>query len=189
MAKDTTTTEKKPAAKKAPAKKAAAPKAAAPKKAPAEKKADGVEHLVLETTKGTVVIKFRPDLAPNHVARISELAKSKFYDGIVFHRVIDGFMAQTGDPTGTGMGGSGHKLKAEFNAEPHVRGICSMARSQNPDSGDSQFFICFDNARFLDRQYTVWGQVVEGMENVDKIKRGEPVRDPDRIVTATVELR
>ena len=178
-----------PAAKKAPAKKAAAPKAAAPKKAPAEKKADGVEHLVLETTKGTVVIKFRPDLAPNHVARISELAKSKFYDGIVFHRVIDGFMAQTGDPTGTGMGGSGHKLKAEFNAEPHVRGICSMARSQNPDSGDSQFFICFDNARFLDRQYTVWGQVVEGMENVDKFKRGEPVHDPDKIVTTTLELR
>ena len=98
-------------------------------------------------------------------------------------------MAQTGDPTGTGMGGSGHKLKAEFNAEPHIRGICSMARSQNPDSGDSQFFICFDNARFLDRQYTVWGQVIEGMENVDKIKRGEPVRDPDMIVTATVELR
>jgi len=189
MAKDTTTTEKKPAAKKAPAKKVAAPKAATPKKAPAEKKADGVEHLVLETTKGTVVIKFRPDLAPNHVARISELAKSKFYDGIVFHRVIDGFMAQTGDPTGTGMGGSGQKLKAEFNAEPHVRGICSMARSQNPDSGDSQFFICFDNARFLDRQYTVWGQVVEGMENVDKIKRGEPVRDPDRIMTASIELR
>jgi peptidylprolyl isomerase len=198
MAKDTTPTEKKPAAKKVAAKKvekAAAPKKeAAIKKVPTEKaapakKASGTEHLVLDTTKGKVVIKLRPDLAPNHVARIVELAKSKFYDGIVFHRVIDGFMAQTGDPTGTGMGGSGHKLKAEFNAEPHVRGTCSMARSQNPDSGDSQFFICFDNARFLDRQYTVWGQVVEGMDNVDKIKRGEPVRDPDRIVTASVELR
>ena len=198
MAKDTTPTEKKPAAKKVAAKKvekAAAPKKeAAIKKVPTEKaapaqKASGTEHLVLDTTKGKVVIKLRPDLAPNHVARIAELAKSKFYDGIVFHRVIDGFMAQTGDPTGTGMGGSGHKLKAEFNAEPHVRGTCSMARSQNPDSGDSQFFICFDNARFLDRQYTVWGQVVEGMDNVDKIKRGEPVRDPDRIVTASVELR
>ena len=201
MAKDTTPTEKKPAAKKVAAKKvekvAAPKKTAAAKKAPIEKaakpapakKAAGTEHLVLDTTKGKVVIKLRSDLAPNHVARIAELAKSKFYDGIVFHRVIDGFMAQTGDPTGTGMGGSGHKLKAEFNAEPHVRGTCSMARSQNPDSGDSQFFICFDNARFLDRQYTVWGQVVEGMDNVDKIKRGEPVRDPDRIVTASVELR
>jgi len=201
MAKDTTPSEKKPTVKKVTAKKvektAAAKKEAAVKKAPAPKVAKtaaaknavGTEHLVLDTTKGKVVIKLRPDLAPNHAARIAELAKSKFYDGIVFHRVIDGFMAQTGDPTGTGMGGSGHKLKAEFNAEPHVRGTCSMARSQNPDSGDSQFFICFDNARFLDRQYTVWGQVVEGMDNIDKIKRGEPVRDPDRIVTASVELR
>jgi len=204
MAKDTKTTEKKPAVKKetaakAPAKKvatkkvekatdAAPKKVTAPKKAAAPKKAK-TEHLILETSKGTVVIKFRPDLAPNHVARISELAKAKFYDGIVFHRVIDGFMAQTGDPTGTGMGGSGQRLKAEFNMEPHVRGTCSMARSQNPDSGDSQFFICFDDARFLDRQYTVWGKVIEGMDNVDKIKRGEPVRDPDQIITATVELR
>jgi len=140
--------------------------------------------LVLETTKGRVVITMRPDLAPGHVARIKELAGSGFYDGVVFHRVIDGFMAQTGDPTGTGMGGSGQKLKAEFTAEPHVRGICSMARAQDPNSGDSQFFICFDDARFLDKQYTVWGQVVEGMENVDKIKRGEPVRDPDKIISA-----
>jgi len=140
--------------------------------------------LVLETTKGRVVITMRPDLAPGHVARIKELAGSGFYDGVPFHRVIDGFMAQTGDPTGTGMGGSGQKLKAEFNAEPHVRGICSMARAQDPNSGDSQFFICFDDARFLDKQYTVWGQVVEGMENVDKIKRGEPVRDPDKIISA-----
>ena len=140
--------------------------------------------LILETTKGRVVIAMRPDLAPGHVARIKELAGSGFYDGVPFHRVIDGFMAQTGDPTGTGMGGSGQKLKAEFNAEPHVRGICSMARAQDPNSGDSQFFICFDDARFLDKQYTVWGQVVEGMDNVDKIKRGEPVRDPDKIISA-----
>ncbi len=140
--------------------------------------------LVLETTKGRVVITMRPDLAPGHVARIKELAGSGFYDGVVFHRVIEGFMAQTGDPTGTGMGGSGQKLKAEFTAEPHVRGICSMARAQDPNSGDSQFFICFDDSRFLDRQYTVWGQVSEGMENVDKIKRGEPVRDPDKIISA-----
>ena len=140
--------------------------------------------LMLETTKGNVTIQMRPDLAPNHVARIKELANDGFYDGIVFHRVIDGFMAQTGDPTGTGMGGSGQKLKQEFNDAPHERGTCSMARAQNPDSADSQFFICFDDAGFLDRQYTVWGQVVEGMENVDKIKRGEPVKDQDQIVKA-----
>jgi peptidylprolyl isomerase len=142
--------------------------------------------LTLETTQGEVVIAMRPDLAPNHVARIKELVKEGFYDGIVFHRVIDGFMAQTGCPHGTGTGGSGKKLKAEFNAEPHVRGTVSMARSSNPDSGDSQFFICFDDARFLDRQYTVWGEVVAGMENVDKIKRGEPVRNPDKIVRASM---
>ncbi len=147
---------------------------------------DPENTLVMETTKGKVVIELRPDLAPNHVARIKELARSGFYDGIVFHRVIEGFMAQTGDPTGTGMGGSGKKLKAEFNEAPHVRGVCSMARSNNPDSGDSQFFICFDDARFLDRQYTVWGKVSDGMENVDKIKRGEPVRDPDSIVSMKV---
>lgn len=144
------------------------------------------DHLVLETTKGSVTIRLRPDLAPNHVARIKELATSGFYNGVPFHRVIDGFMAQTGDPTGTGMGGSGQKLKAEFNIEPHVRGVCSMARAQNPDSGDSQFFICFGDARFLDRQYTVWGQVIDGMENVDKIKRGEPVQNPDKIISAMV---
>ncbi|PSC03162.1 peptidylprolyl isomerase [Alsobacter soli] len=146
--------------------------------------ADPANTLILETTQGRVVIEMRPDLAPGHVARIAELARSGFYDGVPFHRVIEGFMAQTGDPTGTGMGGSGQKLKAEFNAEPHVRGVCSMARAQDPNSGDSQFFIVFDDARFLDRQYTVWGKVIEGMENVDKIKRGEPVQDPDKIVTA-----
>jgi len=140
--------------------------------------------LILETTKGNVTIQMRPDLAPNHVARIKELANDGFYDGVVFHRVIDGFMAQTGDPTGTGMGGSGQKLKQEFNDAPHERGTCSMARAQNPDSADSQFFICFDDAGFLDRQYTVWGQVVDGMDNVDKIKRGEPVIEPDQIVKA-----
>jgi peptidylprolyl isomerase len=140
--------------------------------------------LTLETTKGNVVIRLRPDLAPNHVARIVELADEGFYDGVPFHRVIDGFMAQTGDPTGTGTGGSGKKLKAEFNQGRHVRGAVSMARAQNPDSGDSQFFICFADASFLDGQYTVWGEVIEGMENVDEIKRGEPVRDPDRITRA-----
>jgi len=148
--------------------------------------ADLENTLVMETTHGRVVIKLRPDLAPNHVARIKELARAGFYDGIVFHRVIDGFMAQTGDPTGTGMGGSGKKLKAEFSREAHVRGTCSMARAQSPDSGDSQFFICFAPSRFLDGQYTVWGEVTEGMEFVDKIKRGEPVREPDQIVSMKV---
>ncbi len=145
------------------------------------------EVLVLETTKGPVTIAFRPDAAPGHVARIKELVADGFYNGVVFHRVIEGFMAQTGDPTGTGMGGSGKKLKAEFNSVPHKRGTVSMARSQNPDSGDSQFFICFADARFLDGQYTVWGEVVSGMENVDQIKRGEPVKDPDQIVTAKLQ--
>jgi peptidylprolyl isomerase len=140
--------------------------------------------LILETTKGPVVVTMRPDLAPGHVARIKELVREGFYDGVVFHRVIDGFMAQTGDPTGTGTGGSGKKLKAEFSKEKHVRGIVSMARSQNPDSGDSQFFICLDDAPWLNGQYTAWGQVTEGMDNVDKIKKGEPVDDPDSIVKA-----
>ena len=144
------------------------------------------DTMILDTTKGTVKIAMRPDLAPGHVARIKELVRQGFYDGIVFHRVIDGFMAQTGCPHGTGTGGSGQKLKAEFNAEPHVRGTVSMARAQSPDSGDSQFFICFADATFLDRQYTAWGNVTEGMENVDKIKRGEPVQSPDKIVKATI---
>lgn len=142
---------------------------------------DAENTLIMDTTQGEVVIEMRPDLAPNHVARIKELVREGFYDGIVFHRVIEGFMAQTGCPNGTGTGGSGTKLKAEFNAEPHVRGVCSMARAQDPNSGDSQFFICFDDATFLDRQYTAWGKVIEGMENVDKIKRGEPVQHPDKI--------
>ena len=144
------------------------------------------DTLILETSKGNVVIEMRPDLAPNHVARIKELARQGFYDGVPFHRVIDGFMAQTGDPTGTGTGGSGQKLAAEFNAEPHTRGAVSMARAQSPDSADSQFFICFDDATFLDRKYTVWGRVVEGMENVDEINRGEPPATPDKIVSAKI---
>jgi peptidyl-prolyl cis-trans isomerase B (cyclophilin B) len=149
--------------------------------------ADPENTLVLETTKGRVVIALRPDLAPNHVERIKTLARRGFYDNVAFHRVIEGFMAQTGCPQGTGTGGSDlPDLKAEFNAEPHKRGVCSMARSSQPNSANSQFFICFDDARFLDKQYTVWGKVVEGMENVDKIKRGEPVRDPDRIVSMKV---
>ena len=147
---------------------------------------DPENTLILETTKGSVTIALRPDLAPGHVKQIKELVRKKFYDGIVFHRVIDGFMAQTGCPQGTGTGGSGKKLKAEFSKEKHVRGTASMARAQNPDSGDSQFFICFAAAPFLDGQYTVWGQVTEGMENVDKIKRGEPVQNPDKIVSAKI---
>ena len=142
--------------------------------------------LIIETTKGPVIVELRPDLAPNHVARIKELARQGFYDGVVFHRVIDGFMAQTGDPTGTGRGGSGQKLRAEFNAEPHTRGAVSMARAQSPDSGDSQFFICFDEATFLDRQYTVWGRVIDGMDNVDKLARGEPPSRPDKMLSVRV---
>ena len=144
--------------------------------------------LILETSQGTVVVAMRPELAPRHVARIRQLVREGFYDGVVFHRVIDGFMAQTGDPTGTGTGGSGVKLKAEFSSEPHVRGTVSMARSQSPDSADSQFFICFEDAPWLNGQYTVWGTVVEGMQNVDKIKRGEPVADPDQILSAKIKL-
>ena len=148
---------------------------------------DAENTLILETTKGRVVIEMRPDLAPGHVERIKQLAREGFYDGVAFHRVIDGFMAQTGCPHGTGTGGSEYPdLKAEFNAEPHVRGVCSMARTNQPDTANSQFFIVFGDATFLDRQYTVWGKVTEGMENVDNIKRGEPVRDPDRITKATV---
>ena len=146
--------------------------------------ADPENTLILETTKGAVTIAMKPEQAPTHVARIKELVRKGFYNGVPFHRVIDGFMAQTGCPQGTGTGGSGKKLKAEFNKEPHRRGTVSMARAQNPDSGDSQFFICFADAPFLNGQYTVWGQVTEGMANVDKIKRGEPVVDPDRIISA-----
>lgn len=143
--------------------------------------------LTLETTKGRVVIALRPDLAPLHVERIKTLAGQGFYDNVAFHRVIEGFMAQTGCPHGTGTGGSSlPDLKAEFSNEKHVRGTCSMARTANPNSANSQFFICFTDAPWLDRQYSVWGQVTEGMDVVDQIKRGEPVTNPDRIVSARV---
>ena len=142
--------------------------------------------IIMQLKDGPVTIQLRPDLAPNHVARISQLVGEGFYDGIVFHRVIDGFMAQTGDPTGSGMGGSGQKLAAEFSKQPHKRGTVSMARAADPDSADSQFFICFEDASYLDGQYTVWGEVTSGMEHVDKIKRGEPVVDPDHIVSMTL---
>jgi peptidylprolyl isomerase len=143
--------------------------------------------MILETTQGRVSIEMRPDLAPRHVARIKELVQEGFYDGVAFHRVIEGFMAQTGCPQGTGTGGSGQKLKAEFSKEKHVRGTVSMARAQNPDSADSQFFICFQDSPWLNDQYTIWGNVTEGMDSVDKIKRGEPVANPDRIISARME--
>jgi peptidylprolyl isomerase len=150
--------------------------------------ADENNTLVLSLDSGgDVVIRLRPDLAPGHVERISQLAQEGFYDGVVFHRVIPGFMAQGGDPTGTGSGGSKlPDLKAEFNAEPHKRGTCSMARTNSPNTANSQFFICFDDASFLDRQYTVWGEVVEGMEHVDALPKGEPPRTPGKIVKASL---
>lgn len=137
--------------------------------------------LYLDTVHGRVTIRLRPDLAPNHVTRIKELVRDGFYDGLDFHRVIPGFMAQTGCPEGSGMGGSGQKLKAEFTDEPYVRGTVGMARAMNPDSGDSQFFIMFDDGSFLNGQYTVWGEVIDGMDAVDKISVGEPPRYPDTI--------
>jgi peptidylprolyl isomerase len=149
--------------------------------------ADPENTLILTLEAGPVVIDLRPDLAPGHVSPIKALAREGFYDGVVFHRVIPGFMAQGGDPTGSGMGGSDKpNLKAEFSAEPHVRGVCSMARSSSPNSANSQFFICFDDATFLDNQYTVWGVVREGMENVDALPKGEPPREPGKIVTMRV---
>ncbi|GGC56276.1 peptidylprolyl isomerase [Chelatococcus reniformis] len=148
---------------------------------------DPENTLILETTKGRVVIGLRPDVAPQHVERLKVLARQGFYDNIAFHRVIDGFMAQTGCPKGTGTGGSDlPDLKAEFSDETHQRGTCSMARTSNPNSANSQFFICFNDTPWLDRQYSVWGKVEEGMDNVDRIKRGEPVSDPDRIITMRV---
>ena len=148
--------------------------------------ADLENTLYLDVPAGRVVIEMRPDLAPAHVAQIKALARRGFYDGVPFHRVIDGFMAQTGDPTGTGTGGSGQKLPAEFNSQKHVRGTVSMARAQDPNSADSQFFICFAPAPFLDRQYTVWGKVTSGMEYIDAVKKGDSARNgsvsnPDRI--------
>jgi len=149
--------------------------------------ADPENTLILTLDTGPVTIALRPDLAPGHVARIKELAREGFYDGVVFHRVISGFMAQGGDPTGTGTSGSNKPdLKAEFSKEPHVRGVCSMARTSNPNSANSQFFICLDDATFLDNQYTVWGEVVDGMDAVDALPKGEPPRTPGKIVTARV---
>jgi peptidylprolyl isomerase len=153
--------------------------------------ADPENTLYLDTAYGRVVIAMRPDLAPNHVAQIKELTRKGFYNGVPFHRVIDGFMAQTGDPTGTGAGGSGHKLKAEFSNEKHVRGVVSMARTSDPDSADSQFFIMLGSAPSLDGKYTIWGKVESGMEYIDKIKKGDPARNgmvenPDKIIKMQV---
>jgi peptidylprolyl isomerase len=151
--------------------------------------ADELNTLVLDLDSGgDVVIRLRSDLAPGHVARIRELTEEGFYDGVVFHRVIEGFMAQGGDPTGTGMHGSSKPdLVAEFSREPHTRGVASMARTANPDSANSQFFICLDDCRFLDGQYTVWGEVISGMEHVDALPKGEPPRTPGKIVKATLK--
>jgi peptidylprolyl isomerase len=149
--------------------------------------ADLENILHMDLPKGQVVIELLHKLAPGHVARIKELTREGFYNGVVFHRVIDGFMAQGGDPTGTGTGGSKKPdLKAEFSKEPHIRGICSMARSSSPNSANSQFFICFDDATFLDNQYTVWGRVTSGMEHVDALKKGEPPKSPDKIIKMQV---
>lgn len=147
---------------------------------------DAEDMIYMDLDSGRVVIKLRADLAPKHVARIKELTRQGFYDGVVFHRVIDGFVAQTGDPTGTGRGGSGQNLDAEFSKEPFERGTIGMARAQDPNSADSQFFICLAPAHFLNEQYTVWGEVVEGMEHVDAIAKGEPPRDPDSIIRMQV---
>lgn len=153
---------------------------------------DPENTLIMKLKDGDVVIHMRPDLAPNHVARIKELVRQGFYDGTPFHRVIEGFMAQGGDPTGTGMGGSGKNINAEFSKAHHVRGTLSMARANNPNSADSQFFICFEPATFLDGKYTVWGEVVSGMEHVDAIKKGDPanngsVSNPDKIISMKLE--
>ena len=149
--------------------------------------ADAENTILMETSQGKVTIELRPDLAPGHCDRIRELAREGFYDGIIFHRVIAGFMAQVGCPNGTGMSGSSKpNLQAEFNAEPHVRGTCSMARTNQPHSANSQFFICFDDASFLDNQYTVWGKVTDGMDVIDALAKGEPPRDPDSIVSMKV---
>ena len=145
------------------------------------------QNMILTLDGGDVTIRLRDDLAPKHTARIAELVKSGFYDGLNFHRVIDGFVAQGGCPDGNGMGGSGQNIEAEFNAEPHKRGICSMARSSNPNSADSQFFICLDAVPYLDNQYTVWGEVTDGIEHVDALPKGEPPRSPGVIKSARIE--
>jgi peptidylprolyl isomerase len=154
--------------------------------APARAAPDPENTLYMDVPKGRVVIELRPDLAPKTVARIKELTRRGFYNGIVFHRVIDGFMAQTGDPKGTGTGGSGQNLPAEFSKEKHVRGTVSMARAQDVNSADSQFFICFAPAPFLDGKYTIWGKVTSGMEYIDAIAKGEPPSKPDKIIKMQV---
>jgi cyclophilin family peptidyl-prolyl cis-trans isomerase len=145
------------------------------------------QNMILTLDGGDVTIRLRDDLAPKHTARIAELVKSGFYDGLNFHRVIDGFVAQGGCPDGNGMGGSGQKIEAEFNSEPHKRGVCSMARSSDPNSADSQFFICLDAVPYLDNQYTVWGEVTDGIEHVDALPKGEPPRSPGMIKSARIE--
>jgi peptidylprolyl isomerase len=145
------------------------------------------DHLLMTLPTGVVTIRLRPDLAPGHVARITELANEGFYDGVVFHRVIDGFMAQGGDPTGTGGGGSKKpNLQAEFSTAPHNRGVCSMARTNQPHSANSQFFICLADSHFLNNQYTVWGEVIDGMDHVDALPKGEPPREPGKILSMRV---
>ena len=152
----------------------------------ADKSGDKENTLILTVEGGPVVIQLLTDKAPKHVARIKELAREGFYDGLIFHRVIEDFMAQGGCPEGSGMGGSGKKLKQEFNDVSHKRGVCSMARAQNPDSADSQFFIVFDDATFLDKQYTAWGKVTSGMEHIDALPRGEPPRNPGKIISMKI---
>ena len=145
------------------------------------------DTLIMTLETGPVTIKLRPDLAPKHVERIKELASEGFYDGVVFHRVIDGFMAQGGDPTGTGGGGSKKpNLPAEFSSQPHLRGAVSMARTSNPNSANSQFFVCLKDSKFLDNQYTVWGEVIDGMGHIDALPKGEPPRSPGKIVSMKV---
>ena len=158
----------------------------------AQAQTDPENTLIMEIVHGKVVIEMLPQVAPKHVDRIRALVREGFYDGVVFHRVMEGFMAQTGDPTGTGRGGSGQNIDAEFSTEPFIRGTIGMARAQSPNSADSQFFICFDDASFLNGQYTVWGRVVEGMEAVDQIKKAPAGRqsgmvdNPDKIITLKV---
>jgi len=170
---------------------ASAPALAQTTTQPGNQVSDPENTLYMELKTGRVVIQMRPDLAPNHVARIKQLVREGFYDGLLFHRVIEGFMAQTGDPEGTGMGGSGKKLRAEFTSEPHRRGVVSMARSSDPNSADSQFFIVLEDSPHLNGQYTVWGQVTSGMEHVDQIKKGSPsmngkVYNPDKIISLKI---
>lgn len=154
--------------------------------ASANSQIDKENILFIKLKTGVVTVQMFPDVAPAHVARIKELTRQKFYDGLVFHRVIDGFMAQTGDPTGTGTSGSGQFIPAEFSSKPFKRGTVGMARSSSPNSADSQFFICFEDSRFLDGNYTVWGEVIGGMQHIDQIRRGEPPANPDKMIEVRI---